>query len=447
MNQDLRVTAYLKSFVDYEKKVNFNYKEVCSLEKVHDFFNVVGANQQRLKIIHIAGTKGKGSTGFFLANLLADNGYKVGLYTSPHIVSACERIRLLSPGSNGRVEDKIINAGELLKLINQLKNKINDFKKNHPAPTFFEVLTAMAIKYFKQNDVDFAVLETGLGGRLDATNVFNPELGIITPISYDHCQQLGATLEDIAYEKAGIIKGGLALAIAPQLQPALEVIKRQASNQQAELFIGGDDFDYKINQINNEFTSFSFNFNDLQLNQLKIKVKGDFQVTNAAVAIAAVEILCKNKVISKPVKFCRGLLQVNIPGRLEVVNREPLIVLDAAHNPLSMKAFMDNLNIYFPDKKVIVIFGVLCDKDFLQMLKLVSCDKIIFTDFENPRRQSAEKVFRYYKGKNSFMANDIRQAFRIATKLSAADSLIAVTGSFSLVGEAKKYLNNEHEFK
>jgi len=300
------VIKYLELFINYEKIPAFTYKESLKLERIKDFLSTFNNPQKNLKCIHIAGTKGKGSTCAFITYILREAGYKVGLYTSPHLSDFRERIRILNPKSEIRnpkqipnpksqiqkLEDfeRMISKEDLVRLTEKLKADIEKFNSQSKCDplSFFEVYTALAFTYFKEEKVDFAVLETGLGGRLDATNVVNPLVCAITPLSYEHTQKLGNTLREIATEKAGIIKAqssklkaqNLIVISAPQEKEALEVIRNKCKEVGARLYEVNKDIFYE--KANSGFSLIGL-FGEYSC--LKINLLGEHQWINAAVAV------------------------------------------------------------------------------------------------------------------------------------------------------------------
>jgi dihydrofolate synthase/folylpolyglutamate synthase len=245
--------AYLDSFINYEKLAVYPYKEFFKLERIRNFLDIIGNPQGALKCVHIAGTKGKGSTCAFISYILKEAGYKTGLYTSPHLSDFRERVRILQPYRQG--EEKAAEKGfegmipqeDLIRLMEYLRPQIEEYNKDSQlgALSFFEAYTALAFIYFKEQEVDLVVLETGLGGRLDATNTVDSLVCAITPISYEHTQKLGNTLREIAYEKAGIIKSSSPVISAPQEEEAGIVIRNKCQEYGAKLYVVGSQIRYE----------------------------------------------------------------------------------------------------------------------------------------------------------------------------------------------------------
>lgn len=420
--------SYLDSFVNYEKNTNYSYNRDLSIKRVEKLYKYLGIDYSTLKVIHIAGTKGKGSTATFVAASLASLGYKVGLYTSPHILDLKERISLLNPNKQD------IPSQAMTNIINKLKPKLKNYSDT---PTFFEVLTAIALIYFIQARVDYLVLETGLGGRLDATNVVNPLVSIITHIGYDHTDKLGKTLKAIAYEKAGIIKPNSWVISASQNKTVERLLRQQAKEKNVAIFFYNQDFKTK-NVRFNPITNFDFIFAKYKLAKISLKLKGSYQLENAALALAAVRLLQQEKIKKASFALKQAIAKVYLPARLEVISLEPLVVLDCAHNPSSFYALGQNLKLYFPKKDIILIFAAAKDKDVKSMLKFIDYTDLIFTQFSHPRSFSLKELIKTSKEEEVILAKNVVEAYNKALKLYGKNKLIVISGSFFLVSEAKK---------
>ena len=384
--------------------------------------------------VHVAGSNGKGSVAAMLQSILSEAGYKTGLYTSPHLVDYRERIR---------IGDEVIDKDFILDFVNDLRDEID---KN--GYTFFEMTTALAFSYFANKEVDIAVLETGMGGRLDSTNIVNPLVSVITNISLEHTNHLGKTLPQIAFEKAGIIKNGVPTITSLEDKEVLEVIrdvciKRKSpldlafgdsslSHVQGEPVVSGN---ARIHALSLDRTFFDFGeHKDIELN-----LGGRHQVTNACLAISAAEKLKQMgwKIDRQAVRD--GLKDVNWRGRLEIFRKNPLTLVDVAHNPAGTKALVDALEEFFPKKKLIFIFGVMADKNYALMLKEI-CRKaklIVLTKPDHKRAADQELLEEvvHVEGKPYEIIPHVKQAYIFSLKNAGSKDVICITGSHFTAGE------------
>ncbi|MCD6228203.1 MAG: bifunctional folylpolyglutamate synthase/dihydrofolate synthase [Candidatus Omnitrophica bacterium] len=432
------IENYLDTFINYEKKIFFPYQKSLKLGRVRHLFQVLKIPYQELNVVHIAGTKGKGSVATFLAYLLAFSRYKIGLYTSPHFYNFRERIKVLEK-INSQVKETLISKREVVTNVEKFKPYLESLRYSPQwgKLTFFEIYTALALYFFCQQNLDFTILEVGLGGRLDATNVVTPLVSVITHIGYDHTQKLGKRLKDIAYEKAGIIKEGIPVVSSWQRPAVLEVIKNRAKALNAPLYILGRDFNFSRVRVKSNYTLFDFWFNKTKIPNLKIALKGLHQVENASLALATLLLLLE-KVKYPTIK--EALSTTFLEGRFEIVKTQPLIILDIAHNPSSFTALASTLEKYFPTRKIILIFAVSKDKDIKKMLNKIKFKKIILTSFSNPRSLHPDKIARVAGLKEPIVTGEPREALKVALRLYNRDSLILVSGSLFLVAEVKKLL-------
>ncbi|MFH0827740.1 MAG: Mur ligase family protein, partial [Candidatus Omnitrophota bacterium] len=338
----IEVIKYLNSFVNYEKNPGPGYKEALKLERVVEFLKIIGNPQKSFKSVHVAGTKGKGSVCAFSAYILRECGFKVGLFTSPHLTDVRERIRILRPDapvslSSPDVFEGMIPKQDLMDLATRLKSKIDKFCaiSQYGPLTFFEVYTIFAFEYFKEQEVDFAVLETGLGGRLDATNVVEPVICGISSISYDHTQELGNTLAEIAEEKAGIIKSSevlsgesgqegshnLIVVSAPQEEEVLGVLKKRCAQEGARFYGIGEDIKFELLDSTLDYQEFSIKGNLGKFNNLRIKFLGRHQLVNAALAVSLVSGIAIRERFGINLKmFKKGLERTFWPARFERIS-------------------------------------------------------------------------------------------------------------------------------
>ncbi len=404
------------------------------LSKTENLLQAFGRPQDRLNLIHIAGTNGKGSVAAMTASIFSQAGYRVGLYTSPHLVDFRERFQI-----NGR----LIPSGVTLDLVQEVKERTNP----EEPPTFFELVTAMALIYFAREKVDLAIIEAGLGGRLDATNIIGPRVTAITTLGMEHQEYLGNTLRRIAWEKGGIIKPGISLVSGVTQPAAREVISRLCREQGAPLFLAGRDFQTR------KITGGRFNYTGFGrvYKGLRNKLLGPHQIRNAGLALSLVNLWpVKGKNISEE-QIREGLLQVNWPGRMEVWPGKKRIVLDGAHNPAAMKVLADSLPAALPYRRLLLVIGIMQDKDIPAILAPIIplADRVFLTRAEYLRSAEPEKLL-------SFLDRD-RDKCRLVPALSQAidqalieavdDDLICITGSLFVVGEARAYLEKNSEIQ
>ncbi|HAH19474.1 MAG: hypothetical protein A2Y00_10130 [Omnitrophica WOR_2 bacterium GWF2_43_52] len=451
--------AYLNSFINYENKNTYSYRKSFKLERIQDFLELIGNPQEALQCLHIAGTKGKGSVCIFIASILREAGYSVGLYTSPHLMDVRERIRVLRKTKDERRKTKdefegMISKKEITHLVERVKPLIEKYQRvsKYGDLTFFEVYTALAFMYFKEQRVDYAVLETGLGGRLDATNVVDPLVCGITPISYDHMDLLGKSLAKIAKEKAGIIKrdegrgtkddrygNSLIVISAAQKKEARAVIKKRCLKEKARLYEVGKDIVWRLGRIKGEWQSFEVRGLKRKYTGLKIKLLGEHQLDNASLAIGMAEALEDKRLSPHVIK--RGLMSASWPGRLEIAGRKPTIILDGAQNTASAFTLKEALKKYYTYQKLILVLGISSDKDIEGVCAMLEdiADKVILTKAWNPRAEEPESIKKYI-GKPLEVTSDVKKAIVLAKYLAGSKDLILITGSLFVVGEARKII-------
>jgi dihydrofolate synthase/folylpolyglutamate synthase len=434
-----QAVRYLYDRANVERMLYVKYDEQhFKLDRMRKLLDGLGNPHEQLKFVHVAGTVGKGSTVAMLAAMLQGCGYTVGQYTSPHMVDVRERISI-----NGQH----IGRTEFTDLIRHVAAVA---AKARLEPTFFELGTAMAFKYFADQAVDIAVVEVGLGGRLDSTNVISPDVTIVTHIDYDHTHILGHSITDIAREKAGIFKRGVPAIVFEQQEEVLNVFRAVAEKVGAPL------------KIINRDIEFSFRFGaspelgphirvclitpNSQFMHLPVPLPGEHQAANCALALAAVDVLKGAGFAFGEIPLHDGLAKTNLPGRMELVWNRPRILLDGAHNAAALASLMRCVGAYVPYDSMVCIFGCNQDKDIAAMMDRLALggDKVIFTKARStPRAASPEelqRIFNERSGKMSQVARTLPDALDLATQAVSREDLIVITGSFYLVGDAKRYL-------
>ena len=345
--------TYLDSFIDYERVPFYDYKKSVRLNRMQRFLKALGNPHKDLRAIHISGTKGKGSTAAMVSSILREAGLKTGLYTSPHLISFRERIKI-----NGEE----IAENELSGTLDEMRPVIERLGKKEK-PTFFEVYTALAFLYFRKMKTDFVVLEAGMGGRLDATNAVDAKISAVTPISFEHTQKLGNSLREIAYEKSGIIKNHALCITSLQEGEALKVIEDVCRRKNAKLLCVGRDIIFEEGPFSDERQHFRVWGRFGEYHNLGLKLLGQHQIVNAAVAIGIVESLRTYGVIIPHDVIKRGFLSISWPGRIELAVTDPRVVLDGAQNAASAEALAAAIKRHFIFKNVILILAVSSDKD------------------------------------------------------------------------------------
>ncbi|MBM3252813.1 MAG: bifunctional folylpolyglutamate synthase/dihydrofolate synthase [Candidatus Omnitrophica bacterium] len=448
---------YLNSFIDYEKLSSYNYNDAFKLDRVEALLTKLGSPHKRLNFIHIAGTKGKGSTSAFIHSILKNSGLCTGLYTSPHLLSFHERIRINS---------SFISKKDLISTVNRVRTAVEDISKGKGDFSFFEIYTACALLYFFKKNVDFAILETGLGGRLDATNVVNPKVAVITRISYEHMDKLGKTIGSIATEKAGIIKENSIAISSLQMPKAREVIREHSRRKNAILFEVGSDIRFRELGVSDKKTVFDYFGLYNTLKDIEISLLGPHQILNAVMAIGVCEILPNFGVPFSENTVRRGLNLTNWPGRFQIVKKDRTIILDGAQNrdssfwlrksyeriftplkiPRSGTPFLTGLK----KKPIALILGVLRDKDVKGIARELSqiSKTAILTKANTPRalepnilKEMAEKFFN-----NIILADNLKTALEYARGITLKEGIILITGSLYLVADALKVLKVKVKF-
>jgi dihydrofolate synthase / folylpolyglutamate synthase len=436
---------YLYSFVDYSLQRQFLFSpEKFNLERMRVFTAALGDPEQKYPVFHIAGTKGKGSVAALTASVLQASGYRVGLYTSPHLEDYNERIQ---------VNGVPISHKELVSIVDDLKSLIASI----PEITTFEITTALAFHYFARQDVNAAVIEVGLGGRLDATNIVSPLLSVITSLSYDHTEILGNTLALIAGEKAGIIKEGRPVIVSPQQLEAYEVVESVAANRSAPLILVGRDYQYKHLSHSIEKQVFrvwkntqpssgstppsSVNTPPIEADELAIPLLGRHQVENAATAYAALKIGHEQGLILKTGAIQSGFASVKWPGRFELLRKTPPLIIDSAHNRDSAQRLRATVEEYLPDIQVILLVGASEDKDITGMLEelMPITSHIIATRSVHPRAADPDMLVQMAEkyNKPALSVPRVEDALKAALSEAGKEKAILATGSIFLAAAVR----------
>jgi dihydrofolate synthase/folylpolyglutamate synthase len=435
---------YLDSFIDYEKRTAFDYGAAMKLGRMRALLDGLGNPQRNFRSIHVAGTKGKGSTCAFAYSILKEGGIKAGLYTSPHLVDFKERIRISFP------KERNIDEAEIAVLVTRIKRFLDNFSKSSKfgPPSFFEVYTALAFLFFSIKKVDIAVVEVGMGGRLDATNILDPIAVGISPISLDHTDRLGKTVEAIAREKCGIIKENSIVISAEQEPAVLSYISKAAADKKAKLYVVGKEISYETLTESPEEQTFNVRGLYGEYTLLTTPLLGRHQAANAAAAIGIIESLRARGIIICSHNITGGIRNVNWPGRLQVAARAPWIILDGAQNEASARAIKAAVNNIFAYKKLYLVFGVSSGKDIKGIARNLFplADEIFFTRADTPRAVSPEKIRKSFPDyeKRSVATFNVREAVELARRHAGQEDLILVTGSLFVVGEALKYLGRKN---
>ncbi len=458
----MELSYNIGKFMTYDKTIEFLYSLErfgiqFGLEKITYLLSLLNNPEDCFKSIHIAGTNGKGSTSSLIASVLKESGLKTGLYTSPHLVDFRERIQINGVLIPRKRLTEIVER--LIPLIRKTNNKLGDL-------TYFEVSTAIAFEYFKEEKVDFACIEVGMGGRLDATNVITPLVSVITSIGFDHTKELGNTLGKIAFEKAGIIKKNVPLVCGVEGKEPLNVIRKICKKKNSKIYILNKDFagasrwlalnkemrgNRAVHRIAPTGQKISYKGISGNFSNYEIKLLGEYQIQNASLALAVIELLGRgsDKIGALTIKNIRkGLKNAKWPGRFEIVCRAPTIIIDGAHNPPGASELAKSLKRYFPDKKINFILGILKDKDISGIVKefMPLADKVIVTSPHCDRASSldeqAKTVRKYHEDVEAVypIRKAIKRMVGAIRRVAQKNEIICITGSLYTVGEARKVL-------
>ncbi len=419
------------------------------LERVTALLAHLGKPHHQLRFVHVGGTNGKGSTAAMLAAVLRAAGYRVGLYTSPYLLSFTNRMA---------VNGNDIDPGQLIELVDQVRPVIEKISEDPALGPLseFEVVTVLALAYFARQRADLVVLEVGLGGRLDATNVVTPLMSIITNVSLEHTDVLGDTVEAIAAEKAGIIKKGRPVLTASDDRRVLDVLQKRCANLDAPLHRvytaeeGKAEMDNSpsatLEKIVHDGQYFSYSGFSLRVKELFIPLRGAYQLTNAATALASLELLEKDGFVVSENLLRKGLSETSWPGRLELLREKPLLVMDGAHNPAAMERLSEAMPRYFKYSRLILVIGILADKDIPKMLQhiLPLADAVIFTRPLLPRAAEPDHVAEFARNyiglpEETRIISDFGEALKQAIGMAGPEDAVLVTGSLYIVSDARAH--------
>lgn len=405
-----------------EKLQTFGWK--LNLENIYSLLVYMDNPHVNLKCVHIAGTNGKGSTSAFLESILRTAGYKTGLFTSPHLVEVNERIR---------VNGVCISDADLTKYMTSLETKVREEEC-----TYFETLTAIAFRYFCDCKVDFAVIEVGLGGRFDATNVVDPVLSIITEIDFDHEQYLGADISSIAKEKAGIIKKNRPCLVQTKKKEALVEFKNVAREKDADFFPLNKICNIEYKAEGAGYSKFNLTIFQKESNDLLLNIPGKVQVENAALAVSAVKLLENSGFPVSENAILNGLKNTLWPGRLQIIQDSSTILLDVAHNVASIKNLLDYIETFFKDKEIVFVLGLLGDKNRKEIVNLISfkAKSVFVVTPASSRATPANELTEDFQELS--VPAQVLTNFSQILDLTNADDLVCITGSHYVVGDFLK---------
>ena len=420
---------------DYSKSLDYlfglqKFGMIFGLTQITRILEVLGNPQEEIQSIHIGGTNGKGSTAVMMASILQKEGYRVGIYTSPHLIHFTERIRV----NGAEIEEEEVAA-----LTGWMKEKLDASGMTAPF-TFFDFTTAMALLYFSRKRVDLAILEVGLGGRLDSTNVVDPLFSIITNVTRDHEEVLGNSLLKIATEKAGIIKPGRPLVTAAAQPRVLQLFSSLCREKDAPFYRVGKDFRYEPIGDRN------FHYEGLhrKLWSVHLSLYGDHQFVNATTALGAMEVLDSSGFPVSTEAMMEGLRDVQWPGRLELVSSSPRVLLDGAHNPAGAMVLRESLKNGFQFDRLILLIGIMKDKDIPSILQTLAplADHLILSRPHTERASSPARLLEALGadgGKKAEIMEDLSQAIEKGLSMTRKEDLLCITGSLYTVGEARNY--------
>lgn len=415
------------------------YGNNTGTKRVEKILDILGNPHKKLKCIHIAGTNGKGSITSMITSILIESGFKVGMYTSPYIEEFEERIQ---------INRENISKNDLAYYTTIVSKAIEEIVSlGYGYPTEFEIITCIMFLYYSKKEIDYAVIEVGLGGKSDSTNVIKPLVSVITSISYDHVSILGNTIEEIAYEKAGIIKENVPVILYPQKEGAYKVIEKTCKEKGSKLIQIDENL---MHHISNDAFNKSYQLLQINTNKDKYKVKlsllGSHQRMNCAVTIYTIEELMNIGIKITKEDIITGLSNVKWPGRLEMLKKSPLVVIDGAHNLDGIIKLKESVKQYFRYKKLVLIIGILSDKDVEKMVESITLisDKVIAVTPNSYRGKTSEELIKIIENynENCEALGDYKEAYMKALSYCDKEDMILICGSLYMIGDMRKIIMN-----
>ncbi|WP_181951639.1 bifunctional folylpolyglutamate synthase/dihydrofolate synthase [Clostridium massiliodielmoense] len=436
--------------MNYKEAMNYiedaaRFSIKLGLDRTKRILEVLGNPHNKIKCIHVAGTNGKGSITSMLNSILIEEGYKVGMYTSPYIEEFEERIQ---------INNTKILKDDLATAITEVYNASNQIlKEGYSNPTQFEIITCAAFLYFYNKDVDYAVIEVGLGGRLDSTNVITPILSIISSISYDHMKILGYSIEKIAIEKAGIIKSKVPVVLYPQLKEAEDVINSICIERKSPLkkvskesgkYVGCNDLTIDGKSIRTQNIIINVDNNEYNIN---LALLGKHQILNCTTVLYAVNELKKMGVVISNTSIINALIKVKWMGRFEILNNDPTVIIDGAHNIDGITKLKESIDTYVSYKDIVLILGILNDKQVEDMVKVItlSAKMVICVTPHSERAEIAKELMRSVKTYNSncIAIEDYKTAYETALNYCNREDLLLISGSLYMIGDMRKIITRK----
>jgi dihydrofolate synthase/folylpolyglutamate synthase len=436
MNDYKRAVAYLESLLllkrDDDKR--------AGLARQKALLETLGNPQDSFPTVHVGGTSGKGSTAIILAEILKNSGYKTGLHISPHLEDIRERMQ---------VNGKLMSASAFVDIVKHLKPFIEKVKREYDYgwPSYFEVLVALSFEHFKREKVDIAVVEVGMGGRYDGTNTVSPYAAILTNVGLDHTEYLGNTVEKIAGEKVGIFKKGIDVLSGVTKPSIIRIARNEAERSGCRLYLLGKEIKYKLVKYGNDYMVFDLQFSGKSFKRLALSALGEHQIRNASLSVSAALLLRKHGFNASEQTIRRTLRSISLPGRFEMVRRNPIVILDGAHNPMKMEALVSTLEHIYKNKRFKVVFAAKKGKNIKKMLDLIGRVTDVFyftrfeatTDFGKSMSYDPAELQKNTRVPSSLFGSSAA-AYKKALQEAKKGDIICVTGSLYLVGELRAKL-------